>query len=255
MIHIAGHMGELLQGRIGDTVALVTLPCPVLGVTAQRRAGPFALHGVIPPVWGRRVLAAAGLPVTGRFLLRASMPVGGGAGSSTAALIAVARLAGLEDPATLAAAAHMVEGASDPLMWTDPARLLWAPRKGRILGRLPPPPRMDVIGGFYGPPRRTNPADTAFPDIADLVARWPAACADPAAFARLVSEGAARNVTAADPTPAVAAQLGALGWGIAHTGSARFLLFPAGKAPPPHALHAAGFTGTVGFRLGGRACS
>ena len=40
-LRVAGHFGELLQGRIGrdGPVALVTLPCPVLGVTASLAAG------------------------------------------------------------------------------------------------------------------------------------------------------------------------------------------------------------------------
>ena len=35
-VRVPGHFGELLQGRIGSDgpVALVTLPCPALGVTA-----------------------------------------------------------------------------------------------------------------------------------------------------------------------------------------------------------------------------
>jgi hypothetical protein len=160
-------------------------------------------------------------------------------------------------PDALAAACLASEGASDPLMYPDPARLLWSSRAGMVLAALPAPPAFEVLGGFLGPPRRTDPADTGFPDIADLAAAWPAACADPAEAARLASESARRTLLlrhagASDPTEALARRFGALGFAIAHTGSARALLFHPGAVPDgaAGALLAAGFTAPTRFRVG-----
>lgn len=255
---VAGHFGELLQGRLGAAgpVALVTLPCPALRVVLTAQAGRFALHQpdgrAIPLAEARRLF-----PFKARLTLRADMPLGGGAGVSTAARVALLRLGGMDDPADLAAACHTLEGATDPLMFPDPARMLWASRQGRVLAALPPLPRFDIIGGFYGPPRRTVASDVNFPDISDLAAAWPAACANLAEMARLASESARRCLElrgpAGDPTPALAARLGALGWTMAHTGSARGLIFAPGTVPDGAQadLRAAGFSTITRFRLGG----
>jgi uncharacterized protein involved in propanediol utilization len=257
-LSVAGHFGELLQGRLGPDgpVALVTLPCPTLRVTLTARRGAFALHQpdgrAVPLAEARRLV-----PHDARLTLRVPMPLGGGAGVSTAARVALLRLGGMTDPAELAAACHALEGATDPLMFPDPARLLWASRQGRALAPLPPLPRFDIIGGFFGPPRRTNPADMHFSDISDLVALWPAACAHLPDMARLATESARRCLAlrgpAGDPTPVLAARLGALGWTMAHTGSARGLIFSPGTVPDAALsdLRAAGFSTITRFGLGG----
>ena len=74
-------------------------------------------------------------------------------------------------PSDLARACVAVEGASDPLMFPAPERLLWASRRAEVLETLPPLPSFDVLGGFFGPNRRTDPRDANFPDISDLMAR------------------------------------------------------------------------------------
>ena len=183
---VGGHFGELLQGRLGPggPLALVTLPAPALRVVAEIRPGPFGVHAA----GGQRLLdrrqaadvhraVARGVP-RGRLMLRAGMPAGGGAGSSTAAILAAAaacarahgRPAG--EPDDLAALCLRLEGATDPLMYPDPARLLWNPRAARRLADLPGLPALDVVGGFLGPGMRTDPADLDFADIADLAAAW-----------------------------------------------------------------------------------
>ena len=99
MSFVAGHFGEWLQGRLGPDgpVALVTLPCPVRGVRAERLGdGPLALDGDCPaltPARAAALLQALELPLTGRFEVMADMPPGGGAGMSTAALVAAGALA------------------------------------------------------------------------------------------------------------------------------------------------------------------
>lgn len=265
-VRIAGHFGEFLQGRLGASgpVALVTLPCPALALEAWHRPGRgLRIHGsgqsLVTPERARRFLDRLGLGLSGAVRLRAAMPAGGGAGASTATLVALARLAGSSDgPDALARACVASEGASDPLMFPGAERLLWASREARVLRRLPALPRLDVIGGFFGPARRTDPLDTNFPDIDDLIAPWIAAARrrQAAALAELAGVSAARTLALrgpeGDPTEALARELGAAGLAIGHTGSARGLLFVPGGIPDraAQALHAAGMTGIVRFRVG-----
>lgn len=266
-IRVAGHFGEFLQGRLGAAgpVVLVTLPCPALAVEAWHEPGAgLSIHAggqrLIAPDRARRFLGRLDLALYGRVRLRAGMPAGGGAGASTATLVALARLASAcVPPEVLARACIAAEGASDPLMFDRPERLLWASREGRVLAALPPLPRFDVIGGFLGPCRRTDPRDAAFPDVSDLIEPWRAAGArgDAARLAELASLSARRTLAlrgpGQDPTPDLAAALGALGFVIGHTGAARGLLFVPGRIPPRAAavLRAAGMRGVARFRVGG----
>lgn len=251
-VTVAGHFGEWLQGRLGPDgpLALVTLACPVLAVRIDPAAPPLLDAGVL-----HRFAAALARPLPPVGLL-ADMPPGGGAGASTAGLLALARAAGApDDPDALARACLAAEGATDPLMHPQPDRLLWAPRQARPLRRLPAVPPMEVAGGFWGPPQRTDPADTAFPDIADLAAAWEGA-ATAAERAALATESAARTDAArgpsGDPTPALAAETGALGRVRAHTGSARGLVFAPGTLPRHirARLAEAGLDGALTFRTG-----
>lgn len=265
MIRVAGHFGEWVQGRLGPQgpLALITLCCPDLAVTARRHgpaAGPrhVAQHpAILSDAMIDQLFSLLDL-AGGAYELRAEMPVGGGAGASTAALIALARAGGQADPDLLARACLAVEGASDPLMLARPDGVLWASRRGQVLHELPPPPEALILGGFWGAPQRTDPADLDFPDIADLVAEWRKGVALPAA-ARLASESARRcsalRGPAHDPSADLARDLGALGHVRAHTGSARGLIFAPGPLPD-HAgamLAEAGFTGVQAFRSGGQA--
>jgi uncharacterized protein involved in propanediol utilization len=271
-VSVSGHFGELIQGRLGPNgpVALVTLPAPVLTVTARLAPGPLALYcagGERPLTLGQVVALARalGAPRRGRLTLRASMPAGGGAGSSTAALLAAALL--LADrpppPDRLGRLCLALEGATDPLMHPEPARLLWAPREARILDRLPPLPPLELVGGFLGPGERTDPADHRFADVTDLVAAWSPAVArgDAAALAALATESARRNAAPRGgpdlaPLLAAAERHGALGVVAAHTGSARGLIFAPGRGDPAAAadtLRAAGLRGVRRFRLPGAA--
>lgn len=268
---VAGHFGEWLQGRLGPggPLVLVTLACPALHATARfAPAARLTLSQPDPPALPEprliRLLAALGLPATGRFRLGGTLMPGAGCGASTAALVAAARAAGhagdLSAPRLaaprLAAACLAAEGATDPLMLPSPDAALWASREARSLAALPPPPRMTVVGGLFGPPLRTDPRDLSFPDIADLAQDWPGA-RTPAEAARLASASAERTTAlrgpAGDPTPALARSLGALGHARAHTGSARALLFAPGTVPPDAeaALAAAGYAHVLSFETGG----
>lgn len=261
---IAGHLGELLQGRLGPEgpVALISLPAPDLKLQVSYRTGPFGLFQAQGRAITRAHLAdllqALGCPLRGRFTIHCPFPVGGGGGASTATRLAIGRLLrpDLTDVA-MEQAVLAVEGASDPLLRTRPERLLWASRQARVLAHLPPLPKMRVVGGFAGPPRLTDPRDAHFPDIADLVAAWPAGCHTAGGVAALATLSATRtaalrglDITALQ---AVAEGTGALGIAIAHTGAAQALLFPPDAQPnqPLARLAAQGFTNTLSYLIGG----
>lgn len=255
---VTGHFGELLQGRLGPDgpVALVSLPCPAFWVAL----GGTADTVLIGPGRVARLCAELGLPLPDTLPpLHATMPLGGGAGSSTAALVAVARHLGFTGtPEALARACARAEGASDPLMFPHAERLLFAPREGRVLAPLPPLPRFTVLGGFHGDEQRTDPLDLRFPDIADLIEAWRRA-PDLATLAALASTSARRTLAlrgpAQDPTERLGAELGALGFVIAHTGSARGFLFAPGTVPGDgeDRLRAHGFRQITRFDAGGAA--
>ena len=249
-VRVHGHFGEYLQGRLGPDgpLGLITVPCRGTGLTARLCSGDR--QGACPP---ERFLRSLGLAGSREIVVCPMSPPGAGTGISTAALIAAARLHGWEGPpGRLMAACVAHEGASDPLAFPRPERLLWASREGRILQRMPALPPHDIVGGYFGPPCATDPGDLAFPDVSDLARSW-AAARKLHAFAELASESARRCLQlrgpAGDPTEDLARSLGALGHVIAHTGSARGLIFPKGEVPPAaaSALSAAGLTGVLQF--------
>ena len=264
---VAGHFGELIQGRLGadGPVVLVSLPCPALTVTATATpARCLSIYSpnapLLTPLRARKFLGLLGLACDARVILAASMPPGGGAGSSTAALVALARLAGWTGPPqTLATACLAVEGATDPLMFDHPEQMLWASRRATAIHPLPALPAFDIVGGFYGAVQRTDATDTDFPDVSDLVQDWhhAAVAQDVAALANLAATSAQRSLElrgpGGDPTAQLARNLGALGHVIAHTGSARGLIFAKGCVPATARarLLAAGFKGIVTFTAGG----
>lgn len=251
-IRVAGHFGEWLQGRLGPEgpLVLVTVACPALGVRVCEAGG-----SLLPGPVRERFAAALGRPLSAARL-SADMPPGGGAGASTAALLALARASGVAmPPARLARACLAAEGATDPLMHDAPDALLWAPREARALSGLPPMPPCEIVGGFRGAPVATDPADLGFPDVADLVRPWRQE-RGLAARARLAAESARRTDClrgpADDPMAELARELGALGRVRAHTGSARGLVFAPGTVPDgaEAALAEAGLTGLLRFRTG-----
>lgn len=254
---VAGHFGEWLQGRLGPDgpVVLITLPCPALTVRASHPENR-APRGVFTDDRLRGFLSRLDLPAATLPDLTCGMPPGAGAGASTATLVAVARWAGfVGPPEDLARACLATEGATDPLMWPAPDRLLWASREGRVVRRMPPPPPSEILGGFWGAPTVTDPADRQFADISDLVEDWARAAADAdlgrlAGLASLSCDRSTALRGPGDPTANLARELGALGYLRAHTGSARGLIFAPGTAPDngAAALRHAGLTGVLRFR-------
>lgn len=263
---VAGHFGELLQGRLGKDgpLVLVTLPCPSLVVHA--RATPatqchlFSAQRISDSVSARCFLKHLNSPTQFRFALRADMPPGGGAGASTAALVSLARLAGTAaTPQEVAKACLAIEGATDPLMFPSPQRLLWASRRAETIAQMPALPRFEVLGGFWGPCQRTKASDLNFANISDLVTAWKTLSPQSPVeeLAELSSESARRNMAlrspTQDPTPDLAKALGAAGYVIAHTGAARGFVFPRGGTPKHGAalLREAGLRQITMFRAGG----
>ena len=258
MTRVTGHFGEILQGRLGaeGPLALVTCPCPTLWAEAFVTPGPLSLYGA--PAVGmerlRALLRGLGLPLRGRVVLRCQMPLGGGSGASTAGLLAIARAYGAEGPEVMGLV-QRIEGASDPLVFPAAERVLWASRQGRVLGVMPALPRFQVVGGFWGAGQRTEPRDLRFADVSDLVSRL-RGC-DLGGLAQVASASAQRCLSLrgpiGDPTEALAARFGALGFLIAHTGSARGLIFAPGIAldAAQAGLRAAGFCKITRFSAGG----
>jgi uncharacterized protein involved in propanediol utilization len=260
----AGHFGEWLQGRLGPDgpVVVITMTCDVL--YAQATYAPAAdlrlRHSGVAAVTQdqlKALLAAVGKPARGDFMLSGNVVPGVGAGSSTASLIALSRAAGA-DEATLPAACLGVEGATDPLMLPQPDRLLWSSRRAEICGEFKAPPLCEIVGGYLGDPIRTDPADSDFADISDLVPLWADAAngTDLAKLASLASEAADRTTRlrgpTGDPSAALARALGALGHARAHTGSARAFIFAPGTVPEAAeaVLTRAGLSGVFRFSTG-----
>ncbi len=262
-LRVEGHFGEYLQGTLGPRgpIALVTLPCAQTGVIAHHQPARQGLRVAGAEMSRPQVLSfvsSLGGKLTGHLRLRALVAPGLGTGVSTARLLALARLSAWDGPPEMLARACVgFEGASDPLMFDAPERVLWASRMGQILQPMPALPRHEVIGGIWGAPQRTDARDAAFPDISDLVTDW--AKADSlAVFAGLARESARRCLHLRgplhDPTEALAKELGALGWVMAHTGAMRGLIFAPGQVPARAraTLRAAGMRGIVQFKGGTR---
>lgn len=262
---VLGHFGEWIQGRLGSQgpIGLVTVACPVLRMQAVLSTpGPFDLTGTgaaaVTMDRALRLVKSLQIVPDRTICLSTSMPLGGGAGASTAALVALAKcLAPDTPPDALARACHLAEGASDPLMWPAPDQLLWAPRAGRILATLPALPLVEVIGGFFGSGMLTDANDVDFPDITPLWADWQAAPMTPARLAALAQASASATTglrgPVTDPIAGLAQDNRALGYLRAHTGSARGLIYPVGGIPPHirDAMTEAGLTGIIQFATGG----
>ncbi|MEM6549078.1 MAG: propanediol utilization protein [Pseudomonadota bacterium] len=274
-VAVAGHFGEIAQGRVGPDgpVAVVTLPCPALVTAVTYRP---ALGGVtVPGPETAKAAAAARLALSalgekaagwgGEIAIERPVAPGLGAGSSTAetlgALRAVAAGFGVAfAPGREAALCLAAEGAVDPLM--HGRNCVFATREGRVLRWLAPLPPLLAVGGFAGPPRPTDPDDTAFPDRGALFEAIAAACeaGDAAALGRAATQSAAANQArrphrAWDGLSALVGRLAAHGVALAHTGAAATLLLPASADPRPAlgALSRVGLTGVRHWHIGASA--
>ena len=267
MARASGHFGEWLQGRIGPKgpIALISVQCPVFWAQVSYASGDaFQYTDPLPALSSDRAMAllsALSLPVQGSISGRTNIEAGAGLGASTSSLLALAKALIKRDihPEDLAKILVAIEGASDPLMFPDFDRLLWASREARVVNHFPAPPQFEVIGGCWGAPSETDPRDQNFPDIADLVEAWrPAITASDREKTAAIATESFRRTTAirnrsVEPTEDLARDLGALGVIRAHTGSARGFLFEPGRAPSTglHQLQEAGYSPPVTFLTGG----
>lgn len=266
---IAGHLGELVQGRLGPAgpVALVTLPCPALVTRLGYAPARGALTAAEPVsakacAAARLALAELGAEDWGGALSIARPAAPGlGLGSSTAetlgAVRAVAGAFGLGlTPEREAALCLAAEGAVDPLMCAEP--VIFASREGRVVEPLPALPAMRVVGGPAGPPSPTDPDDDAFADLAGVFGAATRAlhAGDLAALAAAATRSAEAN-QARRPNPlwapvrALGARHGALGVAVSHSGpSIALILAPDSPADPAPALAALGLDPVLDYRLG-----
>lgn len=264
-IKVPCHFGEWIQGRLGPfgPVVLITLMAKGICLTARhRKRGPLGCHaigyGSLRLDQLTRQHRTLDLPLRGHTLTRLPFPPGLGTGMSTASFIAHARLSGFAGPpAVLARSTIAAEGASDPLMFRNPDRLLWASRQGKVVSYLPSPFMAHIVGGFFGPPRPTQAKDTEYQDVSDLIALW-TQTKSLADQAQLASESAVRclqcRLPGPDPTADLARDLGALGWAASHSGAARSLIFWPGRVPrnAKDAMREAGLYGLCQFITGER---
>ena len=204
-----------------------------------------------------KICSSLNHPSEGRFKVSLDMLEGCGLGSSTATIVAfLLSINPNLSPEFLAQTCIAHEGASDPLMFSEPEKLLWAPREGKIISILPKLPKITCIGGLYGAPQRTDPTDVNFPIITDLITKWKFPGKTAADLGEICSESSARTLKLKghtnDPTRAVSKDLGALGFSIAHTGNVRNLIFPYNSVPErvKEYLEKVGFTHVQEFSLG-----
>ncbi len=267
---VAGHFGELVQGRLrpDGPLALVTLPCarlvsgalysPARGdleITRQpsgkvRRAAELALAQFAGPDWG------------GTLTIESEVRPGAGTGSSTAEVLGTIRVVaqafgaspGPDEEAHLCLKA---EGAVDPLMYPGP--VIFASREARVIDALPPLPALRVVGGLAGPGQPTEPEDQDFPDMAQAFARL----AEGLETGNLQTIASAARMSAEanqtrNPNPfwgtvvRLGREHGALGPVVSHTGSAIGVLLPPNRDGEGlrAALAAEGLSQVIDFPIG-----
>jgi hypothetical protein len=260
---VSGHFGEFIQGRFDPNgpLVLITVPNANRKVRVEYAPGPFKVeqNGTrsYPKEVVSKIFSVLNHAHEGQFKVNIDMPEGCGLGSSTAARIAFLLSINPDlSPEFLAQSCIADEGASDPIMFSKPEKLLWAPRQGKIIRTLPKLPKITCIGGLYGVPQRTDPNDLNFPIITDLIREWEFPNKTPTDLGEICSESSKRTLKLKghtnDPTRALSKDLGALGYSIAHTGSVRNFIFPYNAVPNKAKKHLqkAGFTHVQEFSLG-----
>lgn len=198
---------------------------PLLGGGGLTKA---VLRKAMPGYGGRLRVASTALP-------------GGGAGFSTMSGLAGLRLCRTSAPLTEARLLWSIEGAVDPLMFPQPERLIWASRRIEIIEKTALAPKLWAVGGYDGPPVRTDPHLNDFEDVSDLLdqLRRGRIMGDESIDAQVATESAHRNQKRL-PKPrftaivALARSLAAAGVAVAHTGSGICILFRSAAREPRH---------------------
>jgi uncharacterized protein involved in propanediol utilization len=262
------HHGELLQGALRRGAELVSclITMPVGGVGSRVRysgvgpAVPGKFLDVAPALKtkaaraARLALDAIGAPAVGRLEVECSVATGVGLGSSTcdvvAAIRAVCNAHGVElDAGQVARLAVEAEGAADPIMF-DGEMVLFAQREGLVLesfGSWTPPYAVlsiDTDPGGQGLdtlslpiPQYTEDELAAFESMVGR-ARRAFRQRDPVALAAVATESAALNQRFVPlrwfrEIRDLAAEYGALGVQISHSGTVAGALFDARSGGRP----------------------
>lgn len=261
---ISTHFGEILQGRFarpggGIVRGLVTLRCPKFTSTVTVFLTPGDGDIQTSPS-GRLKTAEAVLRtlrhlgvvgMSARVVVNNNIPMGLGAGSSTADVVATvyATAAALARPvseAEVAAITVDTEKASDPTMFLHlrDHTALFAQREGHVLERVAGTmPRVEVVGIELGP--RIDTVDLPVAEYTTLqitafealltVLRKACETGDAGLLGWVATESAKINETHLpkedfDDYCALAERHGAVGISVSHSGSAFAFLFDAGDA-------------------------
>ncbi|MGX0879053.1 hypothetical protein ACSSV4_003760 [Roseovarius sp. MBR-154] len=117
-VTVSGHFDEWIQGRLarGGPVVLITLVCPALSARAPRVG--LRLPALFDAARLKAFAAALGLGVPDWPTLDCDMPLGAGAGASTACLVASARSLGHSGPPETEIVGGLW-GASEPTVSAD----------------------------------------------------------------------------------------------------------------------------------------
>lgn len=260
---VRGHHGEIVQGMFYSAEGqlehgLVTLPCPLFRTRARfrpLRSGPLTVE---PADRGRaRTAARLTLDALGRtgwggsLRLDSNVPLRWGCGSSTtdvlASVRAVADAFGAQlEPAWIARICVAAETASDSLMFCAGRAVLFAQRRGSVLQDLGGPlPPVQVLG--FNTEDGRGVETLALPPIA--YSAWEAEAfrpmlgllrravdsQDPALLGRVATASTVitqrhRPKSQMPRLLALAAEVGALGVQVAHSGTVAGFLFEPGPA-------------------------
>jgi uncharacterized protein involved in propanediol utilization len=256
------HHGEILQGALvhaGQRVpCLITLPVGGAGSTARYTRASSGQMLEVMPAWkkkagraARLALAHIGAAVAGRLEIECSVTTGVGLGSSTCDVVAAIRAVcgshAVElDAGQVARLAIEAEGAADPIMFDE--MVLFAQRHGRVLESFGSwVPRYTVLSidtdtGAAGVDTLTLPlpdyTDTELRAFQSMVERARKAFGqrDPVTIAAIATESATLNqrflpLRRFHEICEVAAEHGALGVQIAHSGTLAGILFDARAVP------------------------
>ena len=260
---VNGHFGEFIQGKLGvnEPLVLVTIPSRFYKVQVTYTKGSFEVVQNGTSFYNRTVVSElaklANARLNGRITICLSMPEACGLGSSTATRVGILRaIRPSISVNSIVSICLKHERASDPIMYKSPERLLWAPREGKIIEKLPRLPKISCVGGLFGLPLKTNPLDNNFPIIKDLVDKWKRTNMTDKNFAEICAESSERTISirklSNDPIRKIAKEIGALGFSIAHTGNVRNFIFPYESIPSiaEKTLASYGFKNVHRFSLG-----
>ncbi|WP_105386509.1 GHMP family kinase ATP-binding protein [Neorhizobium alkalisoli] len=264
------HCGEILQGVFFDKTGhlhrgLITLPCPSLSTTADFEPAGEKIS-VFPPsktkaaAAARRTLAHLGLDgYGGKLTLSSNIPIGLGMGSSTSDIVSTINAVANAfrkrlSPETVAKLSVESEVASDSIMFTETI-VLFAQREGVVLehvgAQLPPlsivcvntAPAQTVDTVSFPPARYTAWEMEAFRSLLAM-ARKAILTGDASLIGRVASASARINQRFL-PKPMfseierIAADTGAVGIQVAHSGTVAGLMFDAQNPNVEELVHRA----------------